>query len=361
MGDFLTMGSGPSAWLWSLPDRDTVTIGRDPACDLCLPSDDQVSRRHAELHRSGGGWSITDRSTNGSYLNGARISQQPLSDGDRIRLGANEFTFHTGERRQTAPEPPTQPQPQRPPRGLANKMVIAGALEVLHLGLNSLLTFVTDFAAGPARWIIGQTAVIVTTMVMTGASAIAERRPAAAPSGDGTPAPQRSSRSGRSGRSTLVVAMVFVIVLGVGGFAVTRGVRYVVNYTTGKESGPDRLVSQVVRNSPGLILTVEKVEDTPHFTRVELTVKNNTAATSITLPLFQNSVFSAADGTTLQADEFRSQWSQTVPPGAFQRGTITFPGHLANTPIRASLSFSHVFGTFGATAISVAGIRLKPI
>ena len=43
--------------------------------------------------------------------------------------------------------------------------------------------------------------------------------------------------------------MVFVIVLGVVGFAATQGVRYVVNYATGKETGPDRFVSQVTRNA----------------------------------------------------------------------------------------------------------------
>ncbi|TCO43635.1 hypothetical protein EV646_112212 [Kribbella antiqua] len=117
-------------------------------------------------------------------------------------------------------------------------------------------------------------------------------------------------------------------------------------------------MSPATKNAAGLTLTVAKVERTRHFTRVEVTIKNNTESSSITLPLFENCVFSAADGTTLKADDFRSQWSQTVPPGAFQRGTITFPGHLPDTATQARLSFSHIFGTFEATAISVTGIRL---
>ena len=70
-------------------------------------------------------------------------------------------------------------------------------------------------------------------------------------------------------------------------------------------------------------------------------------------------MFSDADGTTLKADTFRSQFSETVPAGAFQRGTITFPGHLTSAETRAALSFSHIFGTFEANAISVSGIQLR--
>lgn len=345
-GDYLTVGAGAN--VWRLPDRDTVTIGRDPSCDLCLHTDDRVSRRHVELQRADGRWWIIDRSTNGSYVNGLRIRQQPLNDGDRVQLGSSEFTFHSGG--QTTAESPKSEQPSR---GLGGKMAVAGILQVLHLGLNSLLTFVTDLSSGPTRWIISQTAVIVIAMVMTGAGAMAERAPAPATSGGGR-APQQ-----RVGRSGLAVFLVVVLVLGVGGFAATQGVRYVVDYTTGKETGTDRLVSQASKSAAGLTLTVVKVEYTSHFTRVELTARNSTSANSITLPLFENCVFTAADGTTLRADSFRSQWSQTVPPGAFQRGTITFPDHLPDTTTRASLSFSHIFGTFDATAISVSGITLR--
>jgi hypothetical protein len=345
MGDYLTVGTGSSSWNWRLPDRDSVTIGRDPGSDLCLQNDDRVSRRHVELQRSGERWWITDRSTNGSYVNDLRISQQPLNDGDRVRLGSSEFTFHSAGEQRAEPA-----QAQRSGRGLGGAMVVAGVLEAVHLGLNALLTFVTDLASGPVRWVVSQTAVIVIAMVMTAAGSITAREPA--PSTGGR-APQRAGRSG------LAVGMVVLLVLGVGGFAATQGIRYVVDYTTGKETGTDRLVSQATKNAAGLTLTVVKVEYTSHFTRVELTVRNNTSTNSITLPLFENCVFSAADGTTLRADSFRSQWSQTIPPGAFQRGTITFPDHLPDTATRASLSFSHIFGTFDADAISVTGINLN--
>jgi hypothetical protein len=153
---------------------------------------------------------------------------------------------------------------------------------------------------------------------------------------------------------------VVLLVVGVGGFAATQGIRYAVDYFSGKETGPNVLVSEVTKTNAAVTLTVVRVENTRHFTRVEVTVKNKTSTDSIVLPLFKNCVFSAADGTTLEADPFRSQWSDSIAPGAFRRGTITFPDHLPNTATRASLSFSHIGGTFKATTISVTGIRLAP-
>jgi pSer/pThr/pTyr-binding forkhead associated (FHA) protein len=348
--EYLTVGAGSGAWQWPLPDRDTVTIGRDPGCDLSLQTDGQLSRYHAELQRSDGQWLITDRSTNGSYVNGQRISRKALNNGDRLRLGSSELTFHTAGGPALSQPPAGGGEPRRP---LGNQVVVTGVLEILHLGLNSLLTFVTDLASGPARWIISQAAVVVIAMVMTGASGIAERKPAR-PEDD--TAPQRAGR--RTGRSGLAAVLVVLLVVGAGGFAVTKGIQAAVDYTTGKQTGTDRLVREVTKSAVGLTLTVVKVEDTSNFTRVELTVRNTTSATTLVLPLFNNCVFTAADGTTLQADTFKSQWSDSIAPGAFQRGTITFPGHLPDTATRASLTFAHVFGTLGA--ISISGIQLTP-
>jgi predicted component of type VI protein secretion system len=64
------------------------TIGRE-GCDVNL-MDPEVSRRHATIREEGGGsLAIEDLgSTNGTYVNGARISSVTvLSDGDTVRLG----------------------------------------------------------------------------------------------------------------------------------------------------------------------------------------------------------------------------------------------------------------------------------
>jgi hypothetical protein len=77
-------------------DRDVLTIGRLPECDLVL-RDRGASRRHAELRRRGGDWVLTDLgSTNGTRLNGAAIQSRPLCDGDRITIGTTLLEFRAG-------------------------------------------------------------------------------------------------------------------------------------------------------------------------------------------------------------------------------------------------------------------------
>ncbi|MCI0336220.1 MAG: FHA domain-containing protein, partial [Acidobacteria bacterium] len=71
------------------------TIGRGPENTLCVP-ESVVSRSHAELIRIGNDFLLRDLgSTNGSFVNGARVSEQMLNDGDLLRFGNNgpEATF----------------------------------------------------------------------------------------------------------------------------------------------------------------------------------------------------------------------------------------------------------------------------
>lgn len=64
-----------------------VLIGRGSWCDLVIPGD-TVSRRHAELFFREGGWILVDLdSTNGTYINGARVHRAQLLPGDRVRFG----------------------------------------------------------------------------------------------------------------------------------------------------------------------------------------------------------------------------------------------------------------------------------
>ncbi len=48
-----------------------------------------VSDEHAEILPDDGGWAVRDLgSTNGTFLNGAKVTQPtPLATGDQIRLG----------------------------------------------------------------------------------------------------------------------------------------------------------------------------------------------------------------------------------------------------------------------------------
>jgi len=76
-------------------DESTITIGRRVASDIALSWDHDVSRRHAEVRRTPEGWALVDEgSSNGSYLNGQRVSgQHPLRDGDVLRFGDTVVLF----------------------------------------------------------------------------------------------------------------------------------------------------------------------------------------------------------------------------------------------------------------------------
>lgn len=71
-----------------------VVLGRHADCDLVL-SDDQASRRHAQVESGAGGFVLVDLgSTNGTFLNGQRVEQpMRLSNGDRIEVGHSVVRF----------------------------------------------------------------------------------------------------------------------------------------------------------------------------------------------------------------------------------------------------------------------------
>lgn len=70
---------------------ERVTVGRSRSCELVLRSPD-ASRRHAEIAPEGDGWRVRDLdSTNGTYVNGARIETARLASGDRLKVGRVEL------------------------------------------------------------------------------------------------------------------------------------------------------------------------------------------------------------------------------------------------------------------------------
>ena len=79
------------------------TVGRSASCDLPI-QDPTVSRRHAEVELAGAGVRVRDvGSTNGTYLDGARIIDALATPGSRIAFGKVDFevladpTQETGE------------------------------------------------------------------------------------------------------------------------------------------------------------------------------------------------------------------------------------------------------------------------
>jgi uncharacterized RDD family membrane protein YckC len=73
--------------------RTVLSIGRDPGNDVVLP-DAMVSRRHAVVEFRGSQYYIRDcNSSNGSLVNGDRVSERNLRDGDLVAIGTARILF----------------------------------------------------------------------------------------------------------------------------------------------------------------------------------------------------------------------------------------------------------------------------
>lgn len=93
----LIMRTGPTPGKTFPLDGDVVVIGREATNGVSI-NDAEVSRRHSQLSFQGGKYIVTDLgSTNGTYVNGQRITgQHVLVPGDVISLGEQiSFSFET--------------------------------------------------------------------------------------------------------------------------------------------------------------------------------------------------------------------------------------------------------------------------
>ncbi len=74
-------------------DEGAVTIGRE-AGNLIKLDDHEISRRHAEIRRVGGVYIVGDlKSSNGTFLNDAKVERAELAGGDRIRIGRSVLLY----------------------------------------------------------------------------------------------------------------------------------------------------------------------------------------------------------------------------------------------------------------------------
>lgn len=76
-------------------DSSPLTVGRGPENDLALETDEFASARHARIEaRRDGVWVEDIGSTNGTFVNGARVSQpRRLEPGDVIRVGETDLRY----------------------------------------------------------------------------------------------------------------------------------------------------------------------------------------------------------------------------------------------------------------------------
>lgn len=78
-------------------DAAAITIGRAHQNDISLEDDDFASATHARVEpRQDGVWVEDAGSTNGTYLNGVKLSRaRKLVPGDLVRVGETDFRFET--------------------------------------------------------------------------------------------------------------------------------------------------------------------------------------------------------------------------------------------------------------------------
>ncbi len=94
--------------------RDVFTIGRSRQAHVCIPLS-TVSKIHAIVERKGARWVVRDAgSRNGVYLNGFRVQQSPIEDGDELGIGGARVVFYRAE----PPEDLALEEPLEPPEDL---------------------------------------------------------------------------------------------------------------------------------------------------------------------------------------------------------------------------------------------------
>ena len=118
---------GPSGVEKAYPMRAiTVTIGRSDQCDISV-KDSSMSGRHAEISKINGEIRVKDLgSANGIWLNGERVDEVELFDGDVLRLGQTSIRVDVVGGR------------KRPDAGLSPKVlaaIIAGVLVLAGAGI----------------------------------------------------------------------------------------------------------------------------------------------------------------------------------------------------------------------------------
>ena len=75
------------------PLGNKSVVGRNPDSDLQLPVG-TVSRRHAEVERVEDRWMVRDlHSENGTWVNGERIWERQIVDGDEVQFGTVRLLF----------------------------------------------------------------------------------------------------------------------------------------------------------------------------------------------------------------------------------------------------------------------------
>ena len=95
MGTARLLGLSPQlrGQIWGLT-RDKYVIGRVESCDICI-SDSTISSRHCTLTQGADGMYVLqdEGSTNGCRVNGTKVTNQSLANGDIVQVGSIELMY----------------------------------------------------------------------------------------------------------------------------------------------------------------------------------------------------------------------------------------------------------------------------
>ena len=97
--------------------ESAIFVGRDPSSHIHFPKDlTIISRKHAEIVREGNRFKLLDHSANGTFVNGKRVEDAYLKDGDVLMFaeGGPKVSFLTkmmeAEPQIVSPPPPSPPK-----------------------------------------------------------------------------------------------------------------------------------------------------------------------------------------------------------------------------------------------------------
>ncbi len=107
----LVVSSGKTVIAEVTLNRPRMVLGRDDSCDISLDSR-YVSRFQNLFMETPEGWVLIDlSSTNGCFVNGRRVREHRLRDGDLIAVGQHQMRFTGPSARGLAPAPTATEEP----------------------------------------------------------------------------------------------------------------------------------------------------------------------------------------------------------------------------------------------------------
>ncbi|MCY3021620.1 MAG: FHA domain-containing protein [Planctomycetota bacterium] len=86
-------------------DKPSLTVGREPGCEIHIDNLG-ISRRHCEFIARGDAYVLKDLgSSNGTYVNGHKITEHFLNDADEVIIGKYTLKFKNEKQVTAAPQP----------------------------------------------------------------------------------------------------------------------------------------------------------------------------------------------------------------------------------------------------------------